>query len=92
MYAQSGMGLNDIVEFVMALEEAFGIELEDSVAANMQTVGDLHRAIARSVNGHASAAPSPTDIWSAVVSVFEMRGIPPERIRPETPLRDLLGG
>jgi hypothetical protein len=79
------MGLNDIVEFVMALEEAFGIEIEDSDAENMQTVGDLHRAVVR------STADSPTEIWSAIVSIFEMNGVPKEKIRPETRLCDLFG-
>ena len=30
----------DIVEFVMALEEAFGIEISDEDAEKIQTVGD----------------------------------------------------
>jgi hypothetical protein len=79
------MGLNDVVEFAMTLEEAFGIEIEDSDAANMQTAGDLHRAVMKSVHR------PDTEIWPAVVSIFEMNGIPPERIKPETRLRDLLG-
>lgn len=36
----------DRVEIVMALEEAFGIELKEEQAADLRTVGDLVRGIA----------------------------------------------
>ena len=35
----------DAVEIVMDIEEAFGIEIDDSEAENVATVGDLVKAI-----------------------------------------------
>lgn len=83
------MDLNEIVDFVMTLEAAFGIEIEDSDAAAIETVGDLHRAVAKIVSR--PGGPMPAEVWSTIVSVFEMNGIPPQRIKPETRLADLFG-
>ena len=71
----------DIVETVMAIEQAFDIEMGDIEVENLQTVGDLHRAILRA--RHAGSGPS--DAWSLLAKLFE-----PRRITDETPLSDLL--
>ena len=40
----------DVVELVMALEEAFDIEIPDDAVEEMRTIGDVHRF----VESHAS--------------------------------------
>jgi len=41
----------DIVELVMAFEEAFGVEIPDDAAEKIQTVGDAVKFIAEKTKG-----------------------------------------
>jgi len=58
---------------------------------DLQTAGDLHTAILKSLWRADSTARSPNQIWAVLVRMFEDCGAPRGTIRPETRLADLLG-
>jgi hypothetical protein len=76
----------DIVELVMAIEEGFGIELENIELENLETVGDLHAVILKAQRTDTKGVP-----WSALVMLFEEYGAPPGSITPQTRFIDLPG-
>jgi acyl carrier protein len=74
------MGL-DIVEMVMEVERAFGIQIADADAGKLRTVGDLHAYI----RDHVPGAAEDRELWERLVDVIHREsGAPRERIRPES--------
>lgn len=45
--SEVGVGSLDVVEIVMAVEESFGVEIEDKDIDTVRTVADIERAIAK---------------------------------------------
>ena len=84
------MGL-DIVEFVMDVEEAFGIYIPDDVAAELHTAGDL-RDYLREVRGQApdSGCLSSSRFYRLRRALCEQTGLDRREIAPGTSLESLL--
>ncbi|HEX8234676.1 MAG TPA: phosphopantetheine-binding protein [Abditibacteriaceae bacterium] len=81
------MGL-EIVELIMRVEEEFEIEIPDSDAEKLETVGALYHYVvetlsANSAPDHDSSSASD-EIWNKLCSIFANEfAIPPLKIRPE---------
>lgn len=82
------MGL-DSVELVMAIEKEFGIEIPDSDAGSMYTVGDVYEWL--KVRVATSNRDTDEEVWNRLVQVFvRQTNARPDEIRPEASItRDL---
>jgi acyl carrier protein len=83
------MGL-DGVELIMAGEETFGIQIPDEDACAITTPGQFADCVMRFVNTGKAPCFSQSRFYllrSALINTF---GVPRERIRPHTPLRDFI--
>jgi hypothetical protein len=84
------MGL-DAVEFVMEVEETFGIKIEDDEAVEIRTVGQFSDFIARKlhgINGH--DCPTAKSFYRLRRSLISIFGMARKSVRPSTPLLPLL--
>jgi acyl carrier protein len=85
------MGL-EIVELVLAVEERFGIEVDDIDAEKVETVGQLHSLVLKRMQRTTATAPSATEAWTTLCDLIEERtGVPRSKIKPEARLVDDLG-
>jgi acyl carrier protein len=85
------MGL-DIVELVMAVEEKFGIEIEDVDAGKAETVGQLHSLVLRMMQQTTGTAPSADETWLVLCDLIEgQTGLPRSEITLEARLVGDLG-
>jgi hypothetical protein len=71
----------DLAEIILAIEAGLDIEMKDSDVEHLLTVGDLHDALLH--------YKPPTEAWTAMLTVFEVYGVPAEKITPETRLDSL---
>lgn len=84
------MGL-DIVEMVMEVEEEFGVRFDNSQAAGVQTVGQLHAILleklrAKETRGCVSSAV----FYRMRRALMETTGVAREQVRLSTPMAALL--
>jgi acyl carrier protein len=84
------MGL-DAVELVMRTEDEFGIQISDSDAEKIITVGDLADCVQRSVALKMRQPPKTEEIWLRVqLIVVEELGVKPEKVTRQAQfVRDL---
>lgn len=76
------MGL-DLVELVMSFEEEFGIEIPDSIAEKIVTVGDAVDIVTAGLMELGRPA-DPTDIFERIRRLTAERAeVPPERVTRE---------
>jgi acyl carrier protein len=86
------MGL-DLVELVLYTEETFGIQIDDAEASQIHTPGELADYVAaRILRGEGGAAPclSQTRFYRLRSVLMEILDAPREKIRPKTPLAELM--
>jgi acyl carrier protein len=94
------MGL-DAVEIVMEVEEAFGIQIPDNVAQQIETVGQLHKYVVQQTRGPkrqpGDDVPARTDICLTAATFYLLRrelceqlGLDRRHVRPRVPLETLL--
>jgi hypothetical protein len=83
----------DVVEFVMEMEEHFGIVITDDQAWRMTTVGDLY-AFLLAQDCRKASLPCPTSqaYYRLRRSLIGNLGIERSRVRPSAQLRDLVPG
>ena len=87
------MGL-DIVEYVMALEDAFGIDIPDAEAAELRTVGQTIDYLCSRLPMAANAAetgatPLEQLAFHRLRAAIQARtGVPKRHLRPRTPARE----
>ena len=73
------MGL-EAYEFVMELEEEFGLKIDDQDAGKIETVGQLQSYLLERLGESAL----PQDVWDKVARILvEKHHVPPHEIRPE---------
>ena len=92
------MGL-DIVELVMAVEDAFQIDIPDVDAKHLRTVGDLYWYVREHAPGPTPAAPLPEvggapagELWERLLDVIERdTGVARERLVPSARFVEDLG-
>lgn len=77
------MGL-EAVEIVMAVEEEFAIEIPDSEAAKLETVGSLHLFVLRTLQAQEGTAHvDEATVWARLRDiVVNQLGVPPESVTP----------
>lgn len=80
------MGLES-VEFVMEIEEEFGLTIPDKDAEKLETIGLLHEYLIRRLGTTAT----PDNIWSRIKQILiEKHRIEPQQVQPHmTFVRDL---
>ena len=84
------MGL-DGVELIMAIEDAFGIEIDDEEAAEIRTLGELHRCVYRKLVS-TSDLSSEADAWVRLCDVVVAQmGIDRSELTPEAEIVADLG-
>lgn len=84
------MGL-DNVELLMAIERRFQIDIPDSEAGAMGTVGDVHSWLCRKLRereltlaGQSAISWTDEEIWTELrLVVLDQLNVPPEAVRPE---------
>lgn len=73
------MGL-EAYEFVMELEEEFGLKIEDQDAGKIETIGQLHTYLV----GRLGDTSSAEDVWERISRILvNEHHVPPDQIRPE---------
>lgn len=82
------MGM-DAIEFVMLLEDAFGISVPDSDAARLETAGEWHTYLVSRV-----PSLSPDVVWerelNVICDLLKLNGSQRQQIQPSTHLvRDM---
>src|SRR5260221_11931140 len=86
------MGL-DVVEFVMEMEEHFGVVITDDQAWRMTTVGDLYAfLLAQDCRKASHQCPTSQAFYRLRRSLTGNLGIERSRVRPSAQLRDLVPG
>jgi acyl carrier protein len=89
------MGL-DLVELVIEIESAFGIEIPDEDASNIQTVGQLYDYILAKLPSPESPRCSSPRCLSAVAfyslrrALTDQLGVARRNVRPSTPIGSLI--
>jgi len=84
------MGL-DIVELVMAYEEAFKIQIPDEEAPRLSTMGSLHEFIVKATRSK-NPAPEPEFLWKRMVEIASKQlAVDPSLIKPNTRFIEDLG-
>lgn len=83
------MGL-DSVELLLAIEEEFGVDIPNSDAEKMITVGDVYEWL-KIHAGNIDPANSQEQIWRRLVEVFVRQAlVSPEQVKPDARIvRDL---
>jgi acyl carrier protein len=85
------MGL-DGVEFVMATEETFGIEVADSDAEKILRAGDLHAFVMRKLRERNAPNVDEADVWRRLQEVIVVQlGVEPEAVVPSARFIEDLG-
>lgn len=86
------MGL-DLVELVMAIEEAFEITISDAEAGKIQTMGDLCECVSRKITPpETGIAPDPKVLWHKVRDVVvDQFGVDWLDLTPDTRFIEDLG-
>ena len=80
-----------LVELMMGVEETFGLTISDCDAESIETPGDLERClIARLPPAAASPCLTARAFYRIRRAIAETLPPTPERIRPQTPWRDVL--
>jgi acyl carrier protein len=84
------MGL-DTVELVMAIEEEFRIEIQDSIAARLGVLGDMQDFIVIALRQRGET-PDESQVWQRLSSVVVAQlGVRPEEVtRSAHVVKDLL--
>lgn len=73
------MGL-EAYEFVMELEEEFGLKIDDQDAGKIETIGQLQNYVLERLGESAS----PQDVWARVSRILvDQHHVPAHEIRPE---------
>ncbi|MDR0717694.1 MAG: acyl carrier protein [Azoarcus sp.] len=86
------MGL-DLVELALSAEETFGIEINDDDAAQIQTPGDLADYVAARIpltKGVSLPCLSQMRFYHLRSALIKTLGVPRGKIRPMTPLAELI--
>jgi hypothetical protein len=84
------MGL-DGVELILAVEDAFQIHIADEEAGNVSTVGDLHNLVVSKLQGQDSKrCLTSAAFYRTRRGIVDTLGVDRRKIRPATPLEDLL--
>lgn len=85
------MGL-EMVEFVMELEDRFDVEIPDAELDGVYTFGDFYRLICAKTNPTDEPGPCPTPgvFLRLRTALCEVVGVRSSRIRPDTPLVELI--
>jgi len=77
------MGL-DTVELIYAIEEHFGIDIPNEVAAKLTTVGDMHEYVYSELRRKGDHALEHAQVFEALRQVVaEQAGVDPQRVKPE---------
>lgn len=77
------MGL-DTVELVMAVEEDFSLEIPDSAAAKMYTVGDLHSYLVSELRRRGHTDVDENRVFERLREIIcRQLGVKAERVLPE---------
>jgi hypothetical protein len=93
------MGL-DIVEMIMEVEEKFGIDIPDTDAAELRTIGSLYAYVRDhapdlprlTTPAAANLAPTADPVWQRVVDIVERAtGQRGDRLPPNTRFIEDLG-
>jgi hypothetical protein len=86
------MGL-DGVELILAVEDAFQIELSDAEAGGAYTVGDLYELVVGKLGTEGSTGcVTSVAFYRTRRALSEVCGYPRREIRPKTILKDVLTG
>jgi len=83
------MGL-DTVELIMAIEEEFGIDIPNDVAAHIATMGHISAYVFKCLEAQGKK-PDPEATWEQVkaIVVYQL-GVKPEEVTPDAYIvRDL---
>jgi len=84
------MGL-DVVEMVMAVEEAFAIEIKDEEGSALVTVGDLQRLVVSKLRqGRERGLSTARVFWILRRGLMEVAGVERRQVQPVTSLETLL--
>ncbi len=84
------MGL-DTVELVMKVEKTFGINIPDQEAEQISTVGDLHEAVWRYIDGKNSETCQSQALFYRLRQAFtDCFQLPRQDFRPNTLMEDIL--
>ncbi|MDR2128478.1 MAG: phosphopantetheine-binding protein [Burkholderiaceae bacterium] len=87
------MGL-DSVELLMAVEDTFGIQISDEDALNLRTPGrlaDYVMARVRTDGSKNAVCASQNSFYALRSALMRVFGVPRNQIRPDTPLRGIVG-
>ena len=85
------MGL-DAVEFVMEIEEEFGISIEDDEVVFFRTLGTVHDYLLEKCEGRKRLdCPTRSAFYRLRRAMGVVLGIEPRSLRPTTPVLPLLG-
>lgn len=84
------MGL-DTVELIIEVEETFGIAIANRDAEQIRTAGELHQHVLKKLAGMETlVCPSAATFYRFRRALRELLGIERERVRPLTPVEDLI--
>jgi acyl carrier protein len=79
------------VELVLAIEDAFKIEIPDRVAPDLGTVGDMHRYILEQLRSRGERVVE-TEIWNKLRDlIVDQIGVRPEEVIPTASFIEDLG-
>jgi acyl carrier protein len=81
----------DSVELVLAVEDAFGIEVTDEEAGNVYTVGDLHNLVVSKLSGQAArTCLTSAAFYRTRRGIIDVLSIDRRQIRPSTSLSTVI--
>lgn len=81
------MGL-DAVEFILAIEQEFGITIPDLDAEKLRTIALLQTYLVQRL----AQAASTEDLWRRIERILiDQHGVEPDKVRPQASFVDDLG-
>jgi hypothetical protein len=84
------MGL-DIVELILAVEDGFGIHIDDQEAGNVLTAGELHAlVIGKLENRYSSRCLTSVAFYRTRKGIVDTLGLDRRQVKPSTTLASIL--